>query len=101
MKEGDGTDERLHRTVQQYIDKCPNLTHVVLHGLSLPEETGQYLQHLPVTVKSLDLSHNWITDDEMAAIITSCPNMETVDLSGTTTTTITVELITENGQIPW
>ena len=65
MKEGDRTDAALHRTIQRFIDKCPRLTHIVLHGLWLPMDMIRYLQNLPETVQFLDLAMNAITDEEI------------------------------------
>jgi len=96
MKEGDGTDIDLHRTIKRFIDKCPKLTHIVLHGLGLPTDTIRYLRNLPETLRFLDLAMNGITDEEIEPLFRKCPNMESIDLSGTNTTTATLAKIAES-----
>ena len=93
MKEGDGTEIALYRTVQRFINKCPNLTHVVLHGLGLSAQAIKYLTMLPATVRFLDLAMNAVTDEDMVPLFKKCPSMESIDLAGTCVTALTMERV--------
>ena len=94
MRYGDGTDVLLHEVVKGFINKCPQLTHFVLHGLDLSRDTIRYMgNNLPNTVISLDLARNYIKDEEITPIIERCPDMQFLDLSGTSVSTKTFSRI--------
>ena len=90
------TKALLHPIIVNIIAKCPKLTHLVLHGVDLEEETIMHMgENLPTSLISLDISGNYFFDQDIKRLVERCPNLEFLDTSSTLLSHRSLPYITE------